>query len=230
MEGNGMGSGNHWWRALIVIVVLVGLPALAMPRVSNTLNDWIYGNSKDIVPPLPPLKIQAEDSATTAVATAKAKQLLADWEEEEDAAEEKPPIARLGFQNDAVEPTPKNMAAPPLLSAPAVRQLPYEEPIEPVTRPGSPDSLARVREIKDQLAIWGAEYILLEDIDQGTKFRFCCLMTRGKDSQATFPFESTAPDAAVAAESVLSAVKAWRKQPAIYSEEEEKLSIDPLPR
>jgi hypothetical protein len=209
MEGHRMAQGN-WWRALIVVAVLIGLPALAMPRVSNSINDWLYGDSKKIVPPMPELEMQAADSASEADAHASAKELLtADYQEEIEPREKNSYIARTGFDRDVPR---EDVGAPPLLNAPDEDRAVAEEPLEPLVRPGNPDSLARVREIKDQLASWGADYILLEAMDQGSKFRFCCLMADQADPQKTFPFESTAPDAAVAAESVLSAVKTWRQQ------------------
>ncbi len=204
-----MAQGN-WWRALIVVAVLIGLPALAMPRVSNSLNDWLYGDAKKIVPPMPELKMQAEDAATVADAHASAQELLqADYQEELDPREKNSYVAPANFERD--DPR-EEVGAPPLLNAPEEDPVAAEAPLEPLVRPGKPDSLARVREIKDQLATWGAEYILLEAIAQGSQFRFCCLMSDQADPQKTFPFEATAPDAAVAAESVLSAVQGWRKQ------------------
>ncbi len=213
-----MTNGSNWWRALIAIVVVIALPALALPKVNTAINDWLYGDAKQVVPQMPELKMQSDETTSGDDDHAEQDQAIARLDFQDDVAgggERQQDIRSLSFQEDRserkigheAEPERDNAAsqisAPPLL--PAIAPL-----NQPLSRPA--DSLARVRDIKDQLATWGAEYILLETLDQGQKFRFCCLMADGQDQQVTFPFEATAPDAAVAAESVLSAVQSWRKQ------------------
>lgn len=213
-----MKASSGTLRTMLILAVLVGMPVLAMPDVNRQVTDWLrkqFGGSAQVAAPAnlppgtsftwpaPPPRPEASGSIPanpSVLPPGQASPLPVTSPQEG--------IARTSFVETPQEipPMPVSPELPKLFPAPQRADWPGAE-----ARPQE-DKLARVREIRLQLEELGADYVLLESLDDasGTRFRFYCLMFADPMGRSTVPFEATAVKPEMAAEQVLTAVKAWR--------------------
>ncbi len=186
-------------RSIVLVAFLFGLPVLAIPWVSKQFDVGIYGVAKKSVPDLivstGPQRTQ-EPVQIDGVSPARFDESLIQQEPA------RPPQSG-GL--DAV------VSAPPLLSVPPsfASRLPARSP------PGFGgnallEPLADVQQVRQKLEQLGAQYVVLEELDAGQRYRFSVQMQVSPRLPQVRPFEALASDPAVAARQVLADVEAWR--------------------
>jgi hypothetical protein len=177
-------------RSIVLGVFLIGLPVLAIPHVAQQFNRGLYGDSQKSVPDLivhsPPQRAQVAN-LEEGISPARFDQSLIEREPE------RPSEVTQGL--DAV------VSAPPLLSLPATFASRPSENLEP---------LAYVQQVRQKLEELGAQYVVLEEIDGGQRFRFAVQMQVSPRQTQVRPFEAIAGDPASAARAVLADVENWR--------------------
>lgn len=201
---------NTLGRVFVVLVICIGLPLLALPKVRQRVEDFLYGKLETVLPPLPP-----KPAEPTPVTT--------------ETADKPEDIQRLAFNKD-VPPPPATFNSPPLIPGNAPADLspatpPQLTPIPvdpaalapaPATIPGpqiTDATMQQVRAIRRQLEDLGAEYILLESVDGGRTYRFHCQMATDARRTQLQPFEAAMTSPLAAAEAVLAQVQRWRSAP-----------------
>jgi len=207
-----MTSWNATLRLGIVLVVLIGMPVLAMPDVNRKVTEWLRTNVANRLPTDFMTTVAAVPQNDSATPPAPVVNPL--------TANPIPAVAGDGgVQRTTFEDsqTPSREISPSAVAAPLLFPTPQRTPDSSAVAPPMEVQLRRVREIRLQLEELGADYVLLESLDDlpGGRYRFYCLMyvdSAGKNMQ---PFEEVANDPQVAAENVLAKVQAWRRQTAV---------------
>jgi hypothetical protein len=185
-------------RSIVLVAFLIGLPVLAIPWVSKQFDASLYGASKQTVPDLivhsGPQRTQ-EPLQIEGVSPARFDESLTQREPER-------PRDQVGL--DAV------VTAPPLFSPPPsfANRLPNRAPADPAAANLEP--LAYVRQVRQKLEDLGAQYVVLEELDAGQRYRFAVQMQVSPRQPQVQPFEAIAADPAVAARAVLADVESWR--------------------
>lgn len=198
-------------RFLVVLVVVLGLPLLAVPSVNQQLSAWIYGRTAEPLPQLTPSAAQESQISRPAE------------------------LAPVSFDHpvELTAPAPlsngldQQTASPPAFERSSVfakqsSSIPQEDasprampvavsPPAPLPVVAKADWKERVTAVRLQLERWGADYLLLEGLGE-SGYRFHCRMAVGPSGRETQAFESVAQDAASAAEQVLDEVALWRAQ------------------
>jgi hypothetical protein len=197
-------AGNMQWvpspsvRSIVLVAFLIGLPVLAIPWVSKQFDTGLYGAAKQTVPELimtaGPQRTQ-EPVQIDGVSPARFDESLTQRE---------PERAREQTGLDAV------VTAPPLFSPPPTfaSRLPARSPNDPN---GAPlETLAYVQQVRQKLEDLGAQYVVLEELDAGQRYRFAVRMQVSPRQPQVQPFEAVASDPAAAARTVLADVESWR--------------------
>lgn len=190
-------------RSIVLIAFLIGLPVLAIPWVSKQLDASIYGAAKTTVPDL---VVSTGDSNSPPQRAHAAVQIdgVSPARFDESLLEREPERAREPAGLDAV------VSAPPLLSAPPAfaNRLPARSnelanlpPLEP---------RAYVQQVRQKLEELGAQYVVLEELDAGQRYRFSAQMQVTPRQPQVRPFEAVAADPVAAARTVLADVESWR--------------------
>ncbi len=188
-------------RSIVLVAFLIGLPVLAIPWVSKQLDASIYGAAKTTVPDLvvttgDPVPQRAQAALQIdGVSPARFDESLIEREPER-------PGEPAGL--DAV------VAAPPLLSAPPAfaNRLPARSN-ELASNPQL-EPRAYVQQVRQKLEELGAQYVVLEEIDAGQRYRFSAQMQVSPRQPQVRPFEAVAADPVAAARTVLADVETWR--------------------
>lgn len=184
-------------RSMVLASFLIGLPVLAIPWVARQFDAGIYGVAKQTVPDLimhaGPQRTQ-EPVQIEGVSPARFDESLTQREPER-------PRDTTGL--DAV------VAAPPLFNPPPsfASRVPARTPNDParVLEP-----LAYVQQVRQKLEDLGAQYVVLEELDAGQRYRFAVQMQISPRQPQVQPFEAIAADPALAARTVLADVESWR--------------------
>lgn len=188
-------------RSIVLVAFLIGLPVLAIPWVSKQLDASIYGAAKTTVPDL---VVTTGDSAPQRAQTALQIDGVSPARFDESLIEREPERPREPAGLDAV------VSAPPLLSAPPAfanrfptrsNELASNPPLEP---------RAYVQQVRQKLEELGAQYVVLEEIDAGQRYRFSVQMQVSPRQPQVRPFEAVAADPVAAARTVLADVESWR--------------------
>jgi hypothetical protein len=187
-------------RSIVLAVFLVGLPVLAIPWVAQQFDRGLYGAGEKTVPDLivhsPPQRTQVA-TLQDGLSPARFDQSLIEREPE------RPRDVPQGL--DVV------VSAPPLLSAPpAFAARPPSPAIGAENAPANLEVRAYVQQVRQRLEDLGAQYVVLEEIDAGQRFRFAAQMLVSPRQPQVRPFETTASDPVVAARTVLAEVEQWR--------------------
>lgn len=193
-------------RSIVLIAFLIGLPVLAIPWVAKQFDAGLYGVAKQSVPDLivrnNPQRAQ-EPVLVEGVSPARFDESLTQREPER-------PRDQAGL--DAV------VTAPPLFNAPPsfASRLPTRAPDDP--QAANLEPLAYVRQVRQKLEELGAQYVVLEELDAGQRYRFAVQMQVSPRQPQVQPFEAIAADPALAARTVLADVESWRTAalPAAY--------------
>lgn len=185
-------------RSIVLIAFLIGLPVLAIPWVTRQLDAGLYGVAKQTVPELivqrgpqrTPEPVQLEG-----VSPARFDESLTQREPER-------PRYQMGL--DAVATAPPLFNPPPSFAS----RLPSRAPDDP--QAGNLEPLAYVRQVRQKLEDLGAQYVVLEELDAGQRYRFAAQMLISPRHTQVQPFEAIASDPVVAARAVLADVESWR--------------------
>lgn len=186
-------------RSVILVAFLIGLPILAIPWVARQFDVGIYGVAKKSVPDLivttGPQRTH-EPVQIDGVSPARFDESLIEREPER-------PRPQAGL--DAVVTAPPLLSVPPTFASrvpttPA-NNLTSNPPLEP---------LAYVQQVRQKLEELGAQYVVLEELDAGQRYRFSVQMQVSPRQPQVRPFEAVASDPATAARSVLADVESWR--------------------
>jgi hypothetical protein len=185
-------------RALFLLGFVVAMPVLALPPVARWMDELLYG-----VAPAdfgrPPL----------AASPVMPPPLMAER------------VIPAIYDEASPATPPRGLDAPP--APPALAPVPAFAPVAPSAesvdhspRPLSPDTkidervIARLQQVRQRLEDLGAEYVMAETVDGGSRYRFHCRMLVDERSRFTRPFEATSFDPVTAADQVLREVESWR--------------------
>jgi hypothetical protein len=199
-------AGMQWvpspsLRSIVLVAFLIGLPVLAIPWVSKQLDASIYGAAKTTVPDL---VVIAGDTAPQRAQTALQIDGVSPARFDESLIEREPERPREPAGLDAV------VSAPPLLSAPPTfaNRLPARSN-ELASNPQL-EPRAYVQQVRQKLEELGAQYVVLEELDAGQRYRFSVQMQVSPRQPQVRPFEAVAADPVAAARTVLADVESWR--------------------
>jgi hypothetical protein len=186
-------------RTIVLAVFLLGLPVLAIPWVSQQLDRGLYGEGQKSVPDLVLHSPQRTQVATLQedVSPARFDQSLIEQEPQ------RSPDDKRGL--DSVVTAPPLLAAPPQFAG----RLPAS-PTGPNVAPVNLEPQAYVQEVRQKLENLGAQYVVLEEIDGGQRYRFAVQMQVSPRMPQVRPFEAVATDPVAAARTVLADVESWR--------------------
>jgi hypothetical protein len=208
-------------RALFLLGFAVGVPVLALPPVARRIDDLLYGP-----PPadfgLPPAAAVAPDTADRSGAAP--------------APPERPPHAGPPAADSAFQPFAGAALPESSQNGAAWPQLPQTPNFAPTTQnteisPSASDlagstgselaptavsriheeTIARLQAIRQRLEALGADYVLVETLAEGGRYRFHCRMRIDADAPYTQPFEASSFDPVAAGEAVLQQVEQWRQ-------------------
>lgn len=193
-------------RSLVLVGFLIGLPVLAIPWVSKQLDVNFYGAAKTTVPDL--VIVNEQNSAPPQRAH---QPLQIDGVSparfDESLVEREPERPREAAGLDAV------VSAPPLRMPPSFASRMPNRPSDPTADPAANPQLepfAYVQQVRQKLEQLGAQYVVLEELDAGQRYRFSVQMQVSPRMPQVRPFEAVAADPVVAARSVLADVETWR--------------------
>lgn len=188
-------------RSIVLVAFLIGLPVLAIPWVSKQLDASIYGAAKTTVPDL---VVTTGDSVPQRAQAALQIDGVSPARFDESLIEREPERPGEPAGLDAV------VAAPPLLSAPPAfaNRLPARSN-ELASNPQL-EPRAYVQQVRQKLEELGAQYVVLEEIDAGQRYRFSAQMQVSPRQPQVRPFEAVAADPVAAARTVLADVETWR--------------------
>ena len=188
-------------RSLVIIAFLIGLPILALPWVSKQLDANLYGAAHSTVPDL---VISTDQNS----APQRAHQPLqidgvspARFDESLVGREPERPREAAGL--DAV------VSAPPLSMPPSFASRMPAQPNN-LTRDPQLEPFAYVQQVRQKLEQLGAQYVVLEELDAGQRYRFSVQMQVSPRATQVRPFEAVAADPVSAARTVLADVETWR--------------------
>jgi hypothetical protein len=180
-------------RAFFLLAFVVGMPVLALPPVARWVDELLYG---------PPPVDFARPSTPAPAAAAPHAEL----------------IVPAGYLDNSPAPTagPRGLDAQ-TVAAPPLAPPPVFQPIVPATAPGGPPepvigeaTIVRLQQIRQRLEELGAEYVVVDAIDNGGGYRCLCRMLVDPRSRFTRPFEATGADPLQISEQVLREVESWR--------------------
>ena len=195
------------FRSLFLLGFVVVVPLLALPSVTRRLDEALYGDEQDTTDDEPLRSGQAGSASDGRVIPATFETPLA-----ESLPAEGGKSAQRGL--DAIAGSPPTLAPLPAFpSGTAAPLAPVAAEIAPqaMDSESAGDSLAvRTGQIRQRLEDLGAEYILLEALEETGEHRFECRMLVAPGSSETETFEATGRDGVRVAEQVLSAVERWR--------------------
>jgi hypothetical protein len=188
-------------RTILLLGFVIAMPVLALPTVARRLDQWLYGPPpaefsqpplhRELMPAIEPLAAERVSPAS--------------FDEVDPASA----LSRRGPSEglDALAPSP-----PPLDPLPAFDRLATSSgSLAADSRtPLTSDKVARLSLIHQELETLGAEYILLDEAEDGGSYRFHCHVRLDANSTATRQFEAEAADPVGAAEKVLADVTSWR--------------------
>lgn len=198
------GSQMQWvpspsLRSIVLIMFLIGLPILAVPWVSKQFDRGLYGAGQKTVPDLvvhsPPQRTQVA-ALQEDVSPARFDQSL---------IEREPTRPQDSRGLDVA------VSAPPLLAAPP----PFSGGF-PAAANGLDVAVANlepqafVQQVRQKLEELGAQYVVLEELDAGQRYRFAAQMQVSPRLPQVRPFEAVAADPVAAARTVLAEVESWR--------------------
>lgn len=188
-------------RSIVLVAFLIGLPVLAIPWVSKQLDAGIYGAAKTTVPDL---VVTTGDTGPQRAQAALQIDGVSPARFDDSLLEREPERPREPAGLDAI------VSAPPLLSAPPTfanrlparsNELASNPPLEP---------RAYVQQVRQKLEELGAQYVVLEELDAGQRYRFSAQMQVSPRQPQVQPFEAVAADPVAAARTVLADVETWR--------------------
>jgi hypothetical protein len=183
-------------RLLFLAGFIMAVPLLALPSVARRLDEVLYGGQKTTTDV--PLSAAGGDSFVEgAVAQAAFEVPRADSERPHANAQQNRGL-------DAVARKPPELAAIPEFPQLGLDDSPSFGPSNKI------QPLDRIRQIRQRLEDLGADYLLLESVEETGQHRFECRMLVVPGGTETETFEATGKDAKVVAEQVLSAVEKWR--------------------
>ncbi|WP_254509578.1 hypothetical protein [Anatilimnocola floriformis] len=188
-------------RSLVIIAFLIGLPILALPWVSKQIDVALYGGSKSNVPDL----VISTDQNTAPQRAHQPLQIdgVSPARFDESLVEREPQRPREGAGLDAVA------SAPPLSMPPSfASRMPAQQ--NNLARDPQLEPFAYVQQVRQKLEQLGAQYVVLEELDAGQRYRFSVQMQVSPRMPQVRPFEAVAADPAAAARTVLSDVETWR--------------------
>lgn len=191
-------------RCLFLLGFVVVVPLLALPSVTRRLDEALYGDEEAATGNEKLRSGQAESASDGRVIPATFETPLVD---------SLPVDGRKGAQRglDAIPGSPPNLAALPEFPTGSAAPLPpLLTPRTPATGSAGEALAVRTAQIRQRLEDLGAEYILLEALEETGEQRFECRMLVAPGSTETETFEATGRDGALVAEQVLSAVEKWR--------------------
>lgn len=188
-------------RSIVLVAFLIGLPVLAIPWVSKQLDASIYGAAKTTVPDL---VVTTGDTGPQRAQAALQIDGISPARFDESLIEREPERPQQTAGLDAV------VSAPPLLSAPPTfaNRLPARSN-ELASNPQL-EPRAYVQQVRQKLEELGAQYVVLEELDAGQRYRFSAQMQVSPRQPQVQPFEAVAADPVAAARIVLADVETWR--------------------
>lgn len=188
-------------RSIVLVAFLIGLPVLAIPWVSKQLDAGIYGTAKTTVPDL---VVTTGDTGPQRAQAALQIDGVSPARFDESLIEREPERPREPAGLDAI------VSAPPLLSAPPTfaNRLPARSNALASNPPLEPR--AYVQQVRQKLEELGAQYVVLEELDAGQRYRFSAQMQVTPRQPQVQPFEAVAADPVAAANMVLADVETWR--------------------
>jgi hypothetical protein len=210
-------------RALFLLGFAVGMPVLALPPVARWIDDLLYGpppadfglppsdgdvaaRAEDAVatPATPPGPAQTSSPSTISSlyslpeeggSVVKAQDSPATWPQ----LPQTPDFSPIAHGPDFPPSVPQDAPAAGAELAPM-----------PVNRIDE-QTIARLQAIRQRLETLGADYVLVETLADGSRFRFHCRMRVDAESPYTRPFEARSFDPVAAGEEVLQQVEQWRQ-------------------
>ena len=182
-------------RAFFLLAFVVAMPVLALPPVARWVDELLYG----------PPPADFGRPTTSAPVTAQAPtELVA-------------PAAFYG-ESPATGTSPRGLdaqaaAPPPLAPQPVFQPITPALPAAPGTASEpviAEATIARLQQIRQRLEDLGAEYVVVDALDEGGGYRCHCRMLVDPRSRFTKPFEATGADPLAISEQVLREVESWR--------------------
>lgn len=208
-------------RALFMLGFAVGMPVLALPPVARWIDDLLYGPPPADFGLPPAVSAEAARSKTSAATTSSPQ---------EPGLSRASPAGNVSSRSQGtISPKEPDSTAnePHLSQTPEFAQntpSPYSS--TPETQGAGPtgselvplaasrireETIARLQAIRQRLEVLGAEYVLVETLAEGGRFRFHCRMRVDAESPYTRPFEASSFDPVAAGEDVLRQVETWRQ-------------------
>lgn len=185
---------NHSFRSAVVLVLLIGTFALAVPYVSSTLDGWLFSEGetkpkwntqRPSTAESPAPKVELRPANPQLVPPGKSEQVR--------HGESEPAPLAFDFQEDTT----------PAKDSPTIR---------PIQRTEHLDSAAAIRDVnvlKRELQDLGAAYMAVEELEGRYECRSLFPLTAESSYQKAFSGFGSTPEAAM--EQVLAEVRAWQR-------------------
>lgn len=210
---NSMSRLSLAWRLFFLVGFVVAVPLLALPSVTRRLDEILYGDEKTATGEKAFPADQADSTSEQEIVRATFEVPLSDSSGAAGQSDAQGGLDRMAGPPPELAPQPVFVTRP--LSQPST----IEQIVSPAPSsvPSSNDSLTmRTAQIQQRLEDLGADYILLEALEETGEHRFECRMLVAPGSTETETFEATGNDGVAVAEQVLSAVEQWRSsQPSL---------------
>jgi len=180
-------------RAFFLLAFVVAMPVLALPPVARWIDELLYGP--------PPVDFGMRPSSAPVP-----------------AAPQPELVAPAGYVDDSPAPAagPRGLdaqaaVAPPLAPPPAFQPLAPPPPLAATAEPVIAEAtIARLQQIRQRLEELGAEYLVVDALENGSGYRCHCRMLVDPRSRFTRPFEASGADPLLVSEQVLRDVETWR--------------------
>ena len=206
-------------RAIFLIGFIIALPVLALPKVSELANRFLYGEEKTIVgdgATAPAAGGTATPYGDVGASPASFNAPLfapessgptpeqAAWQS--DLPPTFGPGPRLGSRG-AAETNQPAVGPPDVYGDGGLENSPSPAPPSPFGE----EILAQLAQIREALELMGAQSLVLHVVEGTENYRFHCEVLLAPQSPYTRQFEAVSPDPLLAAETVLAEVTRWRQ-------------------
>lgn len=183
---------NHAFRSAVVLVLLLGTLALAVPYVSSTLDRWLFAEGNETEPQWnanrPPSTQPPQPLKPTS-----ARPLSIQTSADESALAEASPFA-FEFQEEAPKFDSGNRQA--------VQQAKHAAS----ANPPHGDLVPLQRELQEL----GAAYLVVEELEADVRYECRCLMPLAAESVYQKAFSGIGSSPRAALEQVVAEVRAWK--------------------
>jgi hypothetical protein len=193
---------NHSLRSAVVLVLLFGTAALAVPSVTRLIDGWLFSDGSDTRSKWREPESAGNDTGSSTGATLlPADPDLQPIDPLPVASQDRGSFA---FDFQEVSPAEQPAANSGELRSPIVRAEHREEVV-------ATGELAALEESFRQL---NADYVVVEQVAEGDQFECRCLMQLSPQSSYQKAFSAMGSNPEAAMRQVLAEVRAWRRNSA----------------